>query len=84
MEQIISELKAALSQKKLTIGVRSTIRAKKQGRLIKAIVAKNAPAELLNKLKDAQIDIEQYPGDSESLAIACGKPFNIAVVGLLK
>ncbi len=84
MEQIISEVKNAIAQNKLTIGIRSTVRAKKQGKLLKAIFAKNAPIEIIEKLNKENIESAMYPGDSESLAITCGKPFNIAVVGILK
>lgn len=83
--ETLEEIKKALKENKVIIGYRQTVKYAKKNGLSKIIYAKNAPKELVDSLLSlGGVEIVRFEGDSESLAIACGKPFNIAVLGILR
>ncbi|MBA3045011.1 MAG: 50S ribosomal protein L30e [Candidatus Thermoplasmatota archaeon] len=54
--------------------------ASKQGKLI--IIASNCPAKELKDQND--IPVMEFPGTNRELGSACGKPFSVSVVTVIK
>jgi len=66
------------------IGIKDIIKNVKAGKIKKVLVAKNCPTFLLEKLKSAgSVEIETFDGDQVQLATKLGKPFPIAMYGII-
>ncbi|MCW1311209.1 MAG: ribosomal L7Ae/L30e/S12e/Gadd45 family protein [Candidatus Rehaiarchaeum fermentans] len=83
--EITEEIKKALKDNRLTIGYRSTLKAVRKNLVKRVVIAKNAPDRIrkeISSIKDIElINVEE---DSEMLAIMCGKPFTVSMVGFLE
>ena len=82
------EIKKALKAGKLLIGSNSVFRELKKGGLEALICASNLP-EASRKGIDSQapvsgIEVREFGGDSSKLGEACGKPFNVLLIGIRK
>ena len=78
----------AAKEGSLLIGSNTVFKSLKKGRIKSVIAAKNLPesrkAELDQHASVSGISVESYEGDSSKLGEACGKPFNVLVVGIKK
>ena len=83
-----NDIKEAMKEKKLLIGSNSVIRAMKKGGLQVVICASNLPAERKKELEKhasaLDIVIKDFGNNSANLGEACGKPFNILLIGIKK
>ncbi len=83
-----NEIKEATKEKRLLIGSNSVLRSLKRGELQTVICASNLPAarkkELDSHASASGIDVREFGGDSAKLGEACGKPFNILLIGVKK
>ncbi len=85
MEAKIKEkLKEKIKSKAISIGINSTIRAAKKDELDFIVYSSNTSEDMLKAISDLKIKTFEYEGDSEALSIACGKSFNISVLGIKK
>jgi large subunit ribosomal protein L30e len=75
-------LRTATKTGEVTFGVSQAKKAiaNKQGKLI--VIATNCPANELREQKD--IPVMEFPGNNRELGSACGKPFSVSVVTVLK
>ena len=56
----------------------------KGGKVKKVVIAKNCPDFLVKKLKNlGSVEIENFDGDQIQLATKLGKPFPIAMYGIV-
>lgn len=73
---------------KLIIGKKTVLKNLKSGGLAGVVYSSNCPKNLLEDLsyysKLNKIEIENFNDNSEKLGEACGKPFNVLVVGIKK
>ncbi len=81
------ELRKAIQENRVVIGTERTIKLIMNGKVKKVIVAKNCPEHIRNRLeyysKIYNIEIFEFDGDNKDLGTFCGKPFSIAVLGIL-
>ena len=82
------EINEAMKAKKLVIGSNSVIRGVKTGSVKTIVHASNFPESVMGSLtyykKISSISIEKFDGNSKQLGEACGKPFNVLMVGVKK
>jgi ribosomal protein L30E len=83
-EKIKKKLVEKIKSKHVLIGYNSTVRASKNGELEFVVYASNINPGIRSKLENIDVPKYEYDGDSEALSIACGKSFNIAVLGVKK
>lgn len=83
-----NEIKEAMKGNKLLIGCNSVFKGVKKGGIGSLICASNLPRSRKNDISSqasiAGIEIKDFSGDSAELGEACGKPFNILIVGIRK
>lgn len=73
-----------IKSKEVCVGMNSTLRACKKGDILFIVYADNISDEMLGMLNKLELEKYPYEGDSEALAIACSKSFNISVLGVKK
>jgi len=83
------EIKKAIKEGSALIVYKSVVKSLKNGKKFKFIVlASNAPATIKNEVeylaKLAGVKVVSYKANSVELGSICGKPFAIAVLGVLK
>ncbi len=87
-EDAISEIKKNLGTDKIVIGADRTIKLLKQGALKSVFVAKNAPVELKDDIKRysgiSDVSFVELDITNEELAVICRKPFNVAVISVMR
>lgn len=76
------ELIEAIRKRSRAVGARATLRMAKVGKVKAAIVASNCPLQMKKKLRDSSVELVKFRGSSRELGVACGKPFNVVVLGL--
>ncbi len=80
----LKKVQEKIKSKDVFIGLNSTLRAFKDGNLSMIVYASNISEDMLKTIDGLDIEKFDYPGDSEALSIACGKSFNITVLGIKK
>ncbi len=83
-EKIRKKMQEKIKSKAVCIGLNSAIRAAKSGEVEFIIYAANVSGSIKNKLSESGVELFEYDGDNEALSIACGKSFNISVLGIKK
>ncbi|MCL4399259.1 hypothetical protein M1293_02000 [Candidatus Parvarchaeota archaeon] len=83
-EKIAKKMAEKINNKEVFIGMNSTVRAYKNGQLDFIVYSKNISENMLSRLEKLGAPLHKYDGDSESMSIACGKKFNVAVIGIKK
>ena len=74
-----------MSTGEVRIGLRETRKALADGKARLVIVSSNLPDEELKNLKrDAKAGFYTFRGTNMDLGFACGKPFSIAVLSVIK
>ncbi len=74
------ELLGILKEKEIVMGYKRSLDLLKEKKAENIIVSNNCPKDYLNSLGK----VETYDGSSKDLGIVCGKPFNIAVISVIK
>lgn len=81
------EIRLAVTTGKVLLGSDKSIKAIKLAHAKLAILASNCPdtvrADVEHYAKLANIPVYLYPGGSEELGLACGKPFLVAAMVVL-
>ncbi len=80
----LKKIQEKIKSKEVFIGLNSTMRAFRDGKLSMVVYASNVSEDMLKVVNSMDIEKVDYPGDSEALSIACGKSFNITVLGIKK
>ncbi len=83
-ENIKKKMQEKIKNKAVYIGLNSTVRAAKNGELEFIVYAVNSEEKIKDKLSGCGVQLYEYNGDNEALSIACGKSFNISVLGVKK
>lgn len=87
-QSAVEIIKEAQKSEKLTIGMESTIKALKEGKLEYAFIASNAPASLVSDVQhNSEVfgtKFSQVSVKGDELGVACKKQFNVTIVGVLK
>ncbi len=82
-----SDLKKLLGTEKLVLGTDRTLKAVRQGRVARILLAKNAPSSLRESLDRCQrfssFELEVSPLTNDELGTLCKKPFSVAVIAIL-
>jgi len=85
---IEEEIKLGIEKKLLMIGANYVIKAMKQGKISKVILASNCPAnfkdEILHLGKIANNEVFESDKSNENLGMLCRKQFKITVIGIKK
>ncbi|MBI2676282.1 MAG: ribosomal L7Ae/L30e/S12e/Gadd45 family protein [Candidatus Aenigmarchaeota archaeon] len=85
---LLRVIKEAIKAEKLMIGKNRTFKAFANGSLKSVICASNCPLTIFKDLNNcasiSSVAVARFSGDSLRLGEACGKPFNIAIVGIGK
>lgn len=68
----------------MVIGFKEVKKLINDGKIEKVLIAKNATDEIKQDKTLTSIENEMFDGDQVKLAALAGKPFPVAVVGLLK
>lgn len=88
MVTVNQEIKEALKEKKIVIGGRTVMKGVKRGHITSLIYASNCPESMMKDLQyysqNSFVAIKEFGGNSLQLGEACGKPFNVLVVGIKK
>ncbi|MBL7206566.1 MAG: ribosomal L7Ae/L30e/S12e/Gadd45 family protein [Candidatus Aenigmarchaeota archaeon] len=88
VSDIQKKINDAKKEKTLLIGTRTVKKNIKNGKVGSIIYASNCPEnlemELAHYSKISKIEIEKSKSDSKKLGEACGKPFNVLVIGIGK
>ncbi len=88
IDKKVLELRKLISDKKLLVGTKSTIKALKLGKIEEVFLSQNCPAKTredinhYSELSKAKVTQLEYPNDE--LGILCKKSYSISVLGLLK
>jgi len=82
------EIRKNLATKKLVIGTDETLKNIRKGLITKVYVASNCSEDLMNDLrrysKMSGFEILETKLPNDELGAVCKKPFNIALLGVLK
>ena len=82
------EIKKALGDEKVIIGIREVTKNSKTSSLSKIIYADNAPELTTERMKFysklSDVDVIMFKGNSVELGRLCGKPFGIGILGIKK
>jgi len=76
-------LRKTIRSGKVLIGSNVSRDAVKNNSDATVVLAANCPAHVRAEIQDSNTAIIEYPGMGIDLGIACGKPFNIAVLTIL-
>jgi large subunit ribosomal protein L30e len=83
-----SEMKKVLKDGELMIGEKSVKKATLTGKAKMVIIASNASDSMKDDMKRysalSKIRYYSYPESSKELGYACGKPFPVSVIGIIK
>ena len=88
IDKKIVELRDLISEKKVIVGSKRTIKAIKLGKIEKVFLSSNClpkakdDIKQYSKLSKATVSQLRYPSDE--LGVLCKKPYSISVLGLLK
>lgn len=83
MESDITKvLRNALSTGKVLIGSKQTLDAVKNGSAKVIVVSSNCQEKTMNDIKG--VSLIKFPGSSNELGTACGKPFSISVLAVVE
>jgi len=84
----IAEIKKYLKTQNLVIGTERTLKALRNNKLVKVLLASNAPEDLVKDVdyyaSIAKIDVEKLNIPNDELGVICKKPFSIACIGMKK
>jgi ribosomal protein L30E len=83
-KEIAKKVQEKIKSNKVFIGLNSTLRAYKNGKVSFIVYASNASDKILKKLNGLETEKYKYDGDSDVLSIACGKSFSVTVLGIEK
>jgi len=81
-------LRSAASTGKVTIGLNETLKdiLAKKAKLV--VIAQNAPeaavAQVNAAVQQAKVPVYKYAGKNTELGPACGKPYSVAVLGVVE
>ncbi|MEM2916602.1 MAG: ribosomal L7Ae/L30e/S12e/Gadd45 family protein [Candidatus Woesearchaeota archaeon] len=88
MNDVASEIKKLLADKRLVTGTEQAMKRLRQGKLAKVYLSANCPAmtkeDFLRHCTLAGIECQELPVSNEELGVWCKKPFAICVIGVLK
>ena len=83
-------LRITLKTGKVIIGSKKSLKAIKQGQVQMVIKANNCPQDIAsdiykycNEFDEQKIDIYEFKGSSWDLGFLCGKPYMIAILGVI-
>lgn len=80
----VTELKKALKEKKITFGLKDTIKKLKRGEVTKIFIALNCPKDtkenILHYARIANVEVIQLDQPNEELRVICKKPFATTVL----
>lgn len=76
-------LQIAIKTGKVKIGSKEAIKIAKKGEAKLVIIAKNCPSRIRNKLKEFNLPMYEYSGQSTELGLACGLPYTIAALAII-
>ncbi|MBN2142247.1 ribosomal L7Ae/L30e/S12e/Gadd45 family protein [Candidatus Woesearchaeota archaeon] len=88
MKMDVNEIKKLWKNESLVVGSDEVLKLLRRGELEKVLLAKNAPAAVVEdvkrfaSLKSVEVETLEIPNDE--LGTLCKKPFSIAVLGLKK
>ncbi len=81
----LEELKKALKEKSLVMGLDKITKKLKMGKLKKVFVAKNCPIGIVKDLeyysKINKVELVKLDKSNEEIGMICKKPFSILVLG---
>lgn len=81
-------LRTAAQTGKVLLGAKETLRAVKDKKAKLVILAGNTRAEdeklLTDAAKSLNVPVYKFQGTNQELGPACGKPFAVAVIGVLE
>ena len=84
----IPEVRKLLTEKRVILGTDRTIKALRQGALVKVLVSSNCPPALKRDIQRycqlTNAAMEEMSQTNEALGVVCKKPFLISVIGVLK
>ncbi len=83
-QKIKKTMQEKIKSNKVFIGLNSTVRAAGTGKLDFVVYASNISEDMLDEISKLGTERFEYDGDSEALSIACGKSFNVTVLGMQK
>lgn len=87
MVSLEAEIRNVLRTGKVVLGARRTLKLAKLGKLRAIIMASAAPPEIKSDVryyaKLSGIPVFEYRGTSIELGALCGKPFSVAVIGVI-
>ena len=80
-------IKTIVRTGKVVLGSRRTLKLVKLGKVKAVIVASNLPRDLREDLeyyaKLSEVPVIVFPGTNTELGVACGKPFSVAMMGVV-
>ena len=83
--EIKEQIKKASKDGRTIIGSKETLKNIEE--VEKVIFASNSPEDIVKKIKDNlsdEAEVVVFEGSNSELGSVCGKPFNIATVGIKK
>lgn len=83
-KEIAKKMQEKIKSDAVFVGLNSTLRAYKDGKLSFIVYASNASTDILDRLNGLDVEKHGYEGDSDALSIACGKSFSVTVLGIKK
>ncbi len=81
--EINTAIRTAVETGDVSIGLRETKKSYLAGTLKLVIVAKNCPGDHTDEIELWDVPIHRSDATNLTLGSICGKPFNIAVLGIL-
>ncbi len=85
---ILKELEKAAKSKKLKVGMKSTIRALRQGTAMAIVYANNIPKNMKDDInyysKTANVHTLEFEGNSKDLGVKCKRTHGVLAAVILK
>ncbi|RLG18667.1 50S ribosomal protein L30e [Nanoarchaeota archaeon] len=82
------DLKDALKDGKIILGTKETLKALREGKVDRIIIARDAKPEVKqiieHNAKVAGVNVEIFDGTNKDLGVFCGVPFIVTVAAIVK
>ena len=83
---LTDDIQAAIKSNKAVIGFKKCLDAIKNNKPKLIVIADNLPEDMKKEIESgcrgAAIKLEVFPGSSQNLGVACGKPFPISTLAI--
>jgi len=84
MINIDRALRSSIRTGKVVLGSNQTLEVGRSGQAMLVISSTDCPGNVISELKSTDVPVYNYQGRGRDLGSACGKPFSVAALAVIK